>query len=513
MAKRTPGRHDPSVRWQGRPYSVAEAGALAVQEQHRGNLAAAADLYRLILTRMPDCAEVHNNRGAILQLMERHEEALASYDKAITFKPDYANAHFNRGLTLKNLNRFADALASYDRAIALKPDHAEAHNSRGILLANHGKMPEAEKMFVKAVELKPDFAAPWFNLVNIRKYQDADNADASHIRQLLDQPGASPDDLDQLNFALGKIYDDCGRYDEAFACFQAANQIRNRQARYQADEIARVTDGIMKVFTKDTLAQPFAFASDNQSPLFIVGMPRSGTTLLASSLSNHRSIATAGELPTLSDFATRLPGLIESGRGDTPAAMQITPASAKRLIHDYERRLRRDTGSEARFVIDKNPLNFRNLGLISILFPKARIIHCTRQPMDACLSNYFQRFPLFMSYSFDLRNIGHFYAEYARLMAHWRQLPALNMIEISYEDMIFNTEKTARTMLDFLGLDWDERCLAPHTNPCPVETASQWQVRQPIYVHSVGRWQHYEEHLAPLKEVLVSAGEIPALRQ
>jgi hypothetical protein len=140
-----------------------------------------------------------------------------------------------------------------------------------------------------------------------------------------------------------------------------------------------------------------------------------------------------------------------------------------------------------------------------MLFPEARIIHCTREPLDTCLSNYFTRFPLSLDYSFDLRNIGHFYREYARLMEHWRKIPAIKMLDASYEDLILKTESTARRLLDFLGLEWNDRCLKPHTNPNPIETASDWQVRQPIYQQSLGRWRHYEKYLASLKTALKSA--------
>jgi hypothetical protein len=160
-------------------------------------------------------------------------------------------------------------------------------------------------------------------------------------------------------------------------------------------------------------------------------------------------------------------------------------------------------------VIDKHPLNFRHLGFIAKLFPKSQVIHCARDPLDTGLSNYFQRFTLDYDYSFDLRNIGHFYGEYARLMEHWRKVLPRKMIEIRYEDMILNTEPMVRQTLGVLGLDWDERCLSPHTNPCAVETASQWQVRRPIYQQSVGRWRHYDKHRTPLKEVLEMTGQIP----
>jgi len=527
---------EPVIRWRGKPFRLADAGALALAEHRRGDLPAVVEIYTLMLAQVPDYAEGHNNRGVVLQQMQRLDEALASYDRAIAIKPGYANAHFNRatvlkkmmrreealasydqalalnpghveahnnrGVVLQEMKRYDEALASYDQAIALQPSHAEAHNNRGIVLASKGDMAGAEKMFLQASALKPDFPDPWFNLANIRQHQSVEEGEVKHIRALLAKPGLKPEDQAQLYFSLGKIHDDCGRHDEAFAYFQQANQIRNAQVAYDAGLVERMTDGIIEVFSQDFLASPFAFASDDRSPLFVVGMPRSGTTLLASILSNHRAIATAGELSTLGDLAAGLPALTGSA-GSYPAAIRrLTAAGAEQITTGYLKRLRRDVEPAISHVIDKNPLNFRHLGFITMLFPQARIIHCTRHPLATCLSNYFQRFPLHLDYSFDLRNLGHFYREYARLMEHWRKLPALKMIEVSYDDLILDTERTARTLLDFLGLDWDERCLAPHTNRYAVETASQWQVRQPIYRHALENWRHYEKHLAPLKAML-----------
>jgi tetratricopeptide (TPR) repeat protein len=533
-----------AIKWRGKKWPLGEASALAVREQSLGNFEAAAEIFGLLLALMPDSAELHNNRGVMLQMVNRYAEALACYDRAVALKPDYAIAHFNRGYSLNKLNRPEEALAGYDHAIALKPDLANAHNNRGVVLQalrryddavasyrqalvvnpghaeacnnlgtallNRGNLSEAEKVFRHALELKADFSDPLYNLVSMRKYQDADNAEAGNIRALLEKAGILAGDKEYLNFALGKIYDDCGRYDEAFECYRQANEIRNSMVAYNPDAVRKMTDDIMDVFSADFLAKPFPFASASRAPVFIVGMPRSGTTLFASVLSNHRDIAMAGELSTLGDLAGKLKEWTGGPAAYPQAVRRLKPSVAERVIAAYVQRLRRDVGPDVPFVIDKNPLNFRHLGMITMLFPRARIIHCLRNPLDTCLSNYFQRFPLNLDYCFDLRNIGHFYGEYARLMEHWRKIPALNLLEVRYEDMVSNTEPAARKILDFIGLDWDERCLTPHTNPNPVETASLWQVRQPIYSHALERWRHYEKHLGPLKEMLAAAGLTPA---
>jgi tetratricopeptide (TPR) repeat protein len=535
-------RHQPqspvkaAIQWRGKTLTIHEAGAAAVQEQRQGNVQAAADIYDLIAARVPNSAEVHNNRGVLQQMLKRHGEALASYEKAIALKPDYANAHFNRAVILKLQNRFDESLASYDKALALNPSHAEAHNNRGSLLQDmrrydeaiasydraiaskpdyamaynnrgaamlsKGCMAEAETMFRKALELKPDFSDPLHSLSTMRRHQKASGPEVEEILGLLKKPGITAESKEHLYFSLGKIYDDCGQYDEAFEAFRQANEIRNSFVSYQAGDVTKLTDDVIEVFNKDFVSRKFPFASMNKLPLFIVGMPRSGTTLLASILSNHPAIATAGELPDMADYALRLGEMLKENVRYPQAARHITTAVASGIITAYEARLKRDARAGVVHVIDKNPLNFRHLGFISMLFPLARIIHCTRDPLDTCLSNYFTRFSLTLDYSFDLRNIGHFYREYERFMEHWRTIPTLKLMDVRYEDMILKTEPTARAVLDFLGLEWDARCLAPHTNPSPVETASQWQVRQPIYNNSLERWRHYEKYLGPLKEAL-----------
>jgi tetratricopeptide (TPR) repeat protein len=479
---------------------------VTLQEMRR--YAEALASYDKALALRPNIVQAWNNRGVTLYEMKRSDDALASYDKAIMLKPDYADAYTNRGAALERIKRYDEAVASFDQALALKPNDATTCQRRGDVMVYKGNMLEAERMFLKSFALKPDLPDSLCSLANIRKFQDPHHPIVAQIQILLKKPDIPPLHQECLYFALGKIYDDCDRYDEAFECYRQANQIRNATVCYDRHNVRSTTTNIIEVFSKDFFAQPCAFASDSQTPLIIVGMPRSGTTLMASIFSNHRSVATAGELVTISDLTANLRRAGDSGVSYPQAAIHVSMAQAASLINAYEQRLRRDIGLAVPHVIDKHPLNFRHLGFIAMLFPKARIIHCTRHPLDTGLSNYFQRFHEAYDYSFDLGNIGHFYGEYARLMAHWRNVLPTKMIEISYEELVLNTEPAVRRALTSIGLEWDEGCLAPHRNPCVVETASKWQVRQPIHSRSVQRWRHYEKHLGPLKEALVQAGQI-----
>ncbi|HEU5397584.1 MAG TPA: sulfotransferase [Verrucomicrobiae bacterium] len=535
-----PERKNPAgiqpIRWRGKLISVTEACLLAARQQTLGNFPAAVELYDAAIVRLPRQPEIHSNRGALLQLMGRHEEALASYDRAIALKPDYANAHYNRAAALKQLGRLEEALAGYDRAIALKPDHVEAHNNRasllqqlgrydealaayervialrpgyaighnnlGIALMNQGRMREAEPLFRRAIELQPDLVDPLYNLVQIRRYPQVENDETKRINTLLADPGLAPEKREQLYFAQGKLHDDCGLYDEAFDDYRKANEIRNAAARYDAVGVTRLVDALIRAFPHGLRPPASASMSGGFEPLFLVGMPRAGTTLLASALSNHPAIALAGELPTISELAGKLSALTGEAATYPDAVARMSPSVAQQLARDYETRLCRNVGSTARYIIDKNPLNFQHLGFIAALFPGAKIIHCRRDALDTCLSNYFQRFPLNLAYCFDLKNIAHFYSEYVRLMDHWQKVFGDGLVEVRYEELVTRTAETLQPLVARLGLGWDERCLTPHTNPAPMETASHWQVRQPIYHRSIGRWRHYERFLTPLKQTL-----------
>jgi len=480
---------------------------VTLQELKR--LAEALASYDQALALRPSLTAAWSNRGVTLYEMNRYEEALASYDQAIKLKPDFADAYSNRGAAWEKLKLYDQALASFAQALALKPDDAATWVKRGNTLVYQGKMQEAESMFRQAIALQPELSDSWCSLANIRKFQDPHDPLVQQIQALVKQPGLPPVHQENLYFTLGKIHDDCDCYDEAFAYYRQANEIRGATVNYNPDRIHRTVDQLIEVFSRDFLARPLAFASASRTPLIIMGMPRSGTTLMANIFSNHRSIATAGELTTIIDLTASL-RKAAGGVAYPQAVLTLDAAQTAGLIEAYEQRLRRDLGPEVPHIIDKHPLNFWHLGFIARLFPQARIIHCTRDPLDTGLSNYFQRFHVSYDYSFDLRNIGHFYGEYARLMDHWHRVLPAPMLEIGYEEMVQDTEPTVRRALAWLGLEWDERCLAPHTNPCAVETASKWQVRQPIYRASLHRWRHYEKFLSPLQETLQQAGQIHA---
>ncbi len=466
--RRLASKHkEAQVVWNGIAYTIEDACRIAVEAQLAGNNETAMTLYRLIIAKQPNHVHSMNNLGYIL----------------------YQNYDID------------DAIALYRRVIKYQPEYVHAWNNLGNAFLSKGQIAEAEKAFMKVLSLAPTYSKALYSLTRIRNYTSENNDDAAHARALLESQDTQSE-KQYLYFALAKISDDCGAYDKAFAYYEQANRFCSATASYEPVTEEQNYIHYSQNFTKEFLTQRFSFASNSARPLFIVGMPRSGTTLLANILSSHRDIGAASELPTFPEIVSTL---VKTSPYPQSVLTQ-PPAVIRELTCNYEAELNARSSKSKRYVIDKQPTNFWNLGLIAMLFPNARIIHCMRHPLDTCLSNYFQYFDHSYGYSFDLRHISHFYVQYHKLMAHWRSVLPDRILEIHYEDAVTDTEKTARTMLDFLGLEWDERCLSPHKNPHPVRTASVWQVRQPVYTRSLERWRHYESYIEPLKEILRSEG-------
>ena len=322
-----------------------------------------------------------------------------------------------------------------------------------------------------------------------RKFTEADRPLVSEIGAALESPRLSDQDRSLLHFALGKICDDLGDYGTAIGHFDAANRLGRGEAQFDAQEFAAAIDWLIDAFPKSSL--PDKGASDSQLPLLIVGMPRSGTTLVEQILSNHPQVAAGGEL----DFWLQRSGWIGKQRVEA-----LNPAAARKVADDYLAMLT-GIGPAACRVTDKMPHNFLFLGLMHHLFPAARIIHCRRDPRDTALSIYFTRFAQGHDFAFRRTDILAYTREYRRLMAHWRAvLSPGRMLELDYESLI-GDENAIRALVAFCGLEWDEACRDFHRLARPVATAAAWQVRQPLYRSSVGRWRHYEPWLGELREL------------
>lgn len=447
----------------------------------------------------PNFAEAHNGLGVALKDQGRFDEAIISCRRALDIDPKIAEAHYNLGYLLNQHSKIDEAIAHYKRVIEIEPTYAAAYNGLGFALKSKGQFDEATVAFEKALTIKPNYAPPYKELVSLRKIQPNDEL-ISRIEKVLAEEKLSDRDKGYLYFALGKCFADIGEYDKAFDNYRAGNEIKKQTTPFNAAIMIDENSRIIETFTRSFLEKRAAFGNDSEQPIFIVGMPRSGTTLTEQIISSHAQVSGAGELANFNLMAVDLPRILQDGRAYPACATSIDKEIAGNLAQGYLDYLQSRFGDAAR-ITDKMPANFRHLGLIALLFPRARIIHCRRNPLDIGLSCYFQDFST-QPFSHDLADIGLYYRQYERLMAHWRDCLPLPILDLQYEELIADKEKVSRRMIDFCGLDWDDACLASHKNDRQIHTASIWQARQPVYNTSIERWRRYEKHLGPLMDAL-----------
>ena len=397
---------------------------------------------------------------------------------------------------MKRSNRSPEALADCDRAIALNPESAEAHGTKGLILTRLGRIEQGVASIETAIQYGPNPSL--YARLAFSTHMRRDHSLAA-MEALAEQTDALP--LDQradLHFALGKTNDDLGEWETSFRHFLAANAARRAQRPYDEAATMALFIAMETRFSRDVVRIHAGEGQHSTKPVFIVGMPRSGTSLAEQILASHPVVYGAGERDDFEREAVRLAETRATGSGGEALAKIVANGLLGELGAAYLARLEANA-LEAGRIIDKMPLNFHFLGLIHLALPGARIIHMRRDPADTCLSCFFQNFGERLDWAFDLAEIGRYFRAYERLMAHWRSaLPEGVMLEMRYEDLVADLEGQTRRMLDHCGLDWDPRCLDFHRTERSVRTASAVQVRQPIYQSSVKRWRAYERWLGPL---------------
>ena len=480
------------------PDNASAAAMLGLVLADRGRPNDAARYYRRALTLDPKRAAVHCDLGNTLRVLGHHEAAAESYRRALKLRPDFAEAHNNLGVALQDQGRVEAAIESYRRALALKPVYKEAHNNLGNAFLDLGDGEAAVANYRRALEIDPGDASALYNLSNAMRFSpdSPEIATAEAALRAADRP-----DKERwlLHFALGKMYDDGGLCEQAVAHFREGNRLK--RPNFDRSEQADLTDRLIACFSKGLLRRLRSIGHSSERPVFIVGMPRSGTTLVEQIVASHPRAFGAGELEDISDIAKDLGKALTTEIPYPESARRMTADVARTMAMRYLKRLRA-LSPDAERVTNKGIALFLNVGLIAVLFPKARIIHISRDPLDTCLSCYFHNFTGRQDYTYDLVDIGVYYREYERLMAHWRRVLPRPMLEVRYEALVADQEAVSRKIIAHCGLDWDDRCLDFHRTERAVQTASANQVRRPIYASSVGRWRAYEAHLGPLKRAL-----------
>ncbi len=464
---------------------------------------AAIDHYQQVLQHQPVNADIHVRLARAFDKLEQPDNAIDSYQSALDIDPGLVEAQLNLGKLLLPQN--PERAEDYFRAVlARDPGNANAHYWLGIYYQTLGDFDQATERFDQALELNPDLTDTWYRLSLIRNFKPSDQQ-LEDLEQAFDtQVKNKTDDasLVTLGFSLGRFHEQRGNYPSAFRYYQQGNQIKAGKHRFDKTQHDAQIDNIIEIFDREFFQQRASWGSPSALPVFIVGMPRSGTTLLEQILSSHPAIHGAGELRLMLNLLSSLKALdptsakSHAGRVRDLSQQQLGDMSA-RYLSDLQA-----LQPGAKRILDKMPGNYFRLGVIFLLFPGVRIIHCKRDPMDTCWSCYQQNFEQGLLFTNDLENLGFAYRGYLRLMAHWHSVFPGQILDVHYEDLLNDPETHSRELLQHCGIDWDPAVLEFHRQQRPVSTASLWQVRQPMYKTSVGRWRAYEEFLQPLQQAL-----------
>jgi tetratricopeptide (TPR) repeat protein len=443
--------------------------------------------------------EALNNLANVVRVRDLRQ-AIELYRRALALNPRAAFAAYNLAQALNEDNEVDEALALFAKTIELDPRHCEARHNLAMLLEQRGRFEEAVEQYLAIQRLQPAHVSSLANLLGIRDYQP-DAATVANAEALLKTSGASDDDRVKLHHGLGKHYDRRGAFDLAFDHFSSSKTIlRNQGARFDAAAVAKSFDALQQAFTADMFGAGRPVGSDSERPVFIVGLPRSGTTLTEQILASHPRVFGAGEL-------RKIPEIVKFLRPDYPDCIaDMDVEDLQPLAQEYLAVLDDLAGAGATRVSDKLPTNALHLGMIATLFPKARIVHCVRDPLDIALSCLVELFDLEQDYTTSFEDFGRYFLLHEQLMAHWRTVLPIEIHELRYEDMVADPEATSRALVDYCGLEWDPRCLDFTRTERTVKTPSRWQVRQPIYARSVGRWGNYAGHMSGLAGQLQAAG-------
>jgi len=489
----------------GSPYRSADSprsfqtlfeDALRHQTAKRTDEAVA--LYERALFLRPDSVDAHNNLGVAFMAQGRIDEAVTHYERAISLDPAHASAHNNLGIALVAQGKLDQAVVCHHRALALDPDHVDAHVALANIFKYQGRFDDAMAEYERAIAIRPDYADAHFIRSEIKTFHPGD-PELLALEALAARDDLGADKAMLVYFALYKALEDCKDYPRAFEHLRKGNDLKRRQIRYDEPRVVSFFQRISTLFDRGLLDRFQGEGDPSSVPIFVVGMPRSGSSMIEQILASHPQVRGAGEIR---DFEAAEQIVFSAGGRPIPFPEYvpgIDGAALRRMAQTYLARLPALAERQLR-TVDKTLLNFLKIGLIRMILPNARIIHTMRDPVDTCLSCYSKLFTIGQLFSYDLAELGRYYRLYTEMMSYWRTvLPSGAMLEVSYEEVVDDLEGQARRLIDYCGLPWDDRCLSFHTTSgLIVRTASAAQVRQPLFRSSLQRWRKYEDDLAPL---------------
>lgn len=472
---------------------------LAEVLEQQGEAAAAVDAYRQLVARNPGDLASQLRLGNCLLRQGEFSGAGDCYRAAVGFHPDSAEAYYNLSLALRYGNRPGEAREAVDRALALRPAYPAALLNLGILHEQQGDLAGAAAAYRSVAKILPTCTAAYWSLANLRNARfTPEESDAMH--RLAESDALGDEDRTYLHFALAKDCDDRKRYAEAFDHLRRANALKRRSTPYDARFVEELIAGIGDTFTAAFFATRAGVGLRGARPIFIVGMPRSGSSLVEQILASHSQVAGGGELPTAQQIA-HVDMRQRYGQPFHAAAARMDSDDYAALGRLYCERNAELVRESPRFT-DKTPDNFLLIGLLHLMFPEATFIHARRHPLDTCLSCYRQYFTDAQSFSYDLADLAHYYRQYRALMDVWHRVLPGAILDVDYETLVADQEAQSRRIVEFCGLPWESRCLDFHETRRTVRTASAGQVRQALYASSVHQWTNYEPWLRPLADAL-----------
>lgn len=531
------GEHEQALHIATRATDLAPHDPRAWSDRGRvevlsGNLRDAIACFEKAVEIAPNYADGWHNLGVALKQTGHSERAFEAVKQALVIDPTRADSYLTLGNLLVEHDQLDEAMVCFERAVTYNPN-ARTQVRLAQELSQRGEVEQAQSLLQRSVALDPNDIDNWVDLG--RTLEDLGQAEAAlscyrtvlrkqpghafvlgqylalakgdeglewleQVEEVLDRPGDSKEGKALIGYGLAKFYDRRGSYKEAAHAATRANAAR-RSATGPLDREglqARV-DAIMAAYSPEFFSERRRFGIGTDQPVFIVGLPRSGTTLTEQILAAHPFMHGAGELPDLARLARQV--VAEDDAAPWQAASQLDEMVSRLLGHEYLRALRRNAQPDCPRISDKQPLNYFHLAFAALLFPNARVIHCRRDARDNALSIWMENFNPDQRYATDFDDLAFFAAQERRLMDHWKSVLPLEILTIHYEEVVADLERQARQLIAFLGAPWDERCLNFHQQDRAVQTPSRWQVRQPIYTKSVGRWRHYRDYLPGLERV------------
>ena len=465
---------------------------MGITLHEQGKLEESIEAYNKAASLRPNDGDVYYNMGLVLQERKQHEEAIKAYNKALSLKPNYADTYNNIGNVLKSQDNLEEAIGAYKKAMSLKPDYAEAYKNMGDALKGQDNLEEAIGAYKKAISLKPNYAEAHRVLSTLIKYKNGD-PQIQIVEQLLNNTNTTDQEKCLLHFAYAKMQEDIGNLSGALSHYSTGGKLRRNHLSYDFKNDEHLFEQIKK--TAHNVKQNALMLSDDipeHKPIFILGMPRSGTTLVEQIISSHSLVHGAGELAFLNKLVSLI--ALESTMGTIQHLNYLRNTYLEALIK---------VSNGKPFITDKMPNNFFYIGLICSAFPEAKIIHVKRDPGAICWSNFNKHFSTNgLGYSYDLKDVVQYYRLYEDLMGFWYQMYGDRIYQCDYDQLTVNQEAETRNLIVQLGLNWEDGCLSPHKNKRSIKTASQQQVRQKVYTGSSNEWRKYEPYLDGAFDVL-----------